>query len=366
MAPCPCHHIPGDERAGSRPRLAGRRCPQVSGRARRRLRSALVQFLLVLGAAALLTGCSNLPFGKPEPVRVYRVGFMVLGSQAASGHFLEAYRQRLAELGYTEGRDIVIEARFADSQVDRLPDIAAELVGLKVDAIVVGGEQGVKAAKQATSTIPIVFVACDAIAAGLVESLARPGGNATGVTSCTAQTVQKRLDFLKTTLPRLQRVGAVFHATDPASLAEWDGLQAVARSLGLELHAMPVREPDELPGAFEVAIGHGAGGLLTLGAFTITQRARIINLAAQYRLPAAYHVREFADDGGLMVYGVKLRDQFRRAAGYTDKVLHGANPGELPVEQPTTFDFIVNQKTAQSLGLAIPQSIVAEATEVIQ
>jgi putative ABC transport system substrate-binding protein len=291
---------------------------------------------------------------------------MVLGSHAASGHFLEAYRQGLAELGYAEGRDLVIEARFADGQVDRLPEIVAELVGLNVNALVVSGEQGVQAAKQATSTIPIVFVACDVIAAGLVESLARPGGNATGLTSCTAQTVQKRLDLLKTTTPRLQRVGVLFHATDPTSLAEWDGLQAVARSLGLELQAMAVREPDELPGAFEVASGHGTGGLLTLGAFTITQRARIINLAARYRLPAVYHVREFTDDGGLMAYGVKLRDRYRRAAGYTDKVLRGANPGDLPVEQPTTFDFIVNQKTAQSLGLAIPQSILAEATEIIQ
>jgi putative tryptophan/tyrosine transport system substrate-binding protein len=366
MAPCPCHHIPEDKRPGSGPRLAGRRRPKVPGRALRRLRSALVQLLLVLGVAALLTGCSSLPFGKPKSAKVYRVGFMVLGSHAASGHFLEAYRQGLAELGYAEGRDIVIEARFADGQVDRLPEIAAELVGLKVNAIVVSGEQGIKSVKQATSTIPIVFVACDVMAAGLIESLARPGGNATGVTSCTAQTVQKRLDFLKTTLPRLQRVGALFHATDPASLAEWDGLQAVARTLGLELHAMAVREPDELPDAFEVASGHGTGGLLTLGAFTVTQRARIIDLAAHHRLPAAYHVREFADDGGLMAYGVKLRDQFRRAAGYTDKVLHGANPGDLPVEQPTTFDFIVNQKTARSLGLAIPQSIFAEATEVIQ
>ena len=326
----------------------------------------LIQLALVLGLAALLTGCGSLPALKPEAPRTYRVGFMLLQARATGGHLLEAYRQGLAEQGYVEGQNITIEARFADGKVERLPEIAAELVGLKVDAIVTGGEPNIQAAKQATSTIPIVFVACDVLAAGLIESLARPGGNATGLTSCTAQTVQKRLDLLKTISPQLQRVGAIFHATDTASLSEWDGLQAAARVLGMELHSMAVREPDELPGAFEVAQGQGIGALITLGTFPIGQRARIIALAAQHRMLGAYHVREFADDGGQLAYGVKLREQFRRAAGYTDKVFRGANPGDLPVEQPTTFDFIVNQKTAQSLGLIIPQPVLAEATEIIQ
>jgi putative tryptophan/tyrosine transport system substrate-binding protein len=365
MAPCTRRHIGEATRAGETVRLAGWSLPRVEGRLHHRPASVLRQLVPVFVLALLLTGCGSVPALRPESPRTYRIGFMLLQAGATGGHLLEAYRQGLAEQGYVEGQNIIIEARFADGKVERLPEIAAEFVGLKVDAIITGGEPNIQAAKRATSTIPIVFVACDVVAAGLVESLARPGGNATGLTSCTAQTVQKRLGLLKTISPQLRRVGAIFHATDSASLAEWDGLQAAAQALGMELHSMAVRDADELPGAFEVARGQGVGALITLGTFPIGQRGRIIPLAAQHRLPAAYHVREFADDGGLLAYGVKLREQFRRAAGYTDKVLRGANPGDLPVEQPTTFDFILNQQTAQALGLVIPQPIVAEATEII-
>ena len=278
------------------------------------------------------------------------------------------FRQGLRELGYVEGQNIALVFPSGEVRPERLPHLAAELVSLKVDIIVAAGGPGVRAAQQATKTIPIVMpVINDPVAAGFVASLARPGGNITGLTLISSDLIGKRLELLKASVPRVSRIAVLFHpaiALVPPLMRE---MNVAARALGVQLQLLEVRAPEDFEMAFQAARRGGAGVLITLDdTFVFTHHARIVKLAAKNRLPAIYGFREFVDAGGLMSYAANLTGMYRRAATYVDKILKGAKPADLPVEQPTKFEFVLNLKTAKALGLTIPQSVLIRADQVIQ
>ena len=267
-----------------------------------------------------------------------------------------------------EGQNIAIEHRSSDGKFERLSDLATDLVRLKVDVIVAPASQNVLAAKQATRTIPIVMAnSLDPVGTGLVSSLARPGGNVTGLSGLSLETVGKQLELFKEIVPRVSRVAVLGNPTNqmyPLWLGE---VKVAARSLRVQLQTLEARGPDDFERAFVAMTRERAGALFVLGdGMFLLHRTRIAELAAKHRLPAMYPTKEFADAGGLMVYGASLRDNFRRAAAYVDKILKGAKPGDLPVQQPTKFELVINLKTAKALGLTIPQSILTRADEVIQ
>ena len=302
------------------------------------------------------------------PAKVPRIGFLASYSPTNNAHFLEAFRQGLRELGYVDGQNIAIEYRFAEGRPERLPALAAELVRLKVDVIVTGGPPAPEAAKQATSTIPIVFtVTGDPVAEGLVASVARPGGNITGLASIAPELVGKQLELLKEVAPKVSRVAVLQNPSNhghPPMLRQADGS---ARALGVQLHILTARTPPEIEAAFAAMRSQRAGGVLILrDQLFLTQRTQIAALAAKSRLPAVYGNREYAEAGGLMAYGASTPHMYRRAATYVDKILKGAKPADLPVEQPMRFELVINLKTAKALGLTIPQSILIRADEVIQ
>jgi putative ABC transport system substrate-binding protein len=297
--------------------------------------------------------------------KVYRVG--VLGSE--DGPSWEAFRQRLRELGYIEGQNIVFEYRWSEGKVERLPPLAAELAGLKVDVIVTSGNAATGALKRATATIPIVMAASgDPAGAGLVTSLAHPGGNVTGLTIIASRDITgKQLELLKEVVPKAARVAFLFDPANPGSLLLQKELEAAARALGVGLRFTEVRTRYDFEAAFTAMTKERVGALLVAGGpFEFFHRRRIVELAATSRLPAIYSARLFVDEGGLMSYGVSFSDNFRRAAGYVDKILKGAKPGDLPVEQPTKFELVINLKTAKALGLTIPPSLLLRADEVIR
>jgi putative ABC transport system substrate-binding protein len=301
--------------------------------------------------------------------KVPKLGILSTNSQASTSTQIEAFRQGLRERGYVEGQNVVIEYRFADGEPARLPKLAAELVGLKVDLIVTGGTSPTRAAQQATKTIPIVMtIGGDPIASGFISSLAKPGGNITGLTQMAGELGGKRLELLKEAFPRISRVAVL---VDPASTAQGtisSGTRTAAEALGVKLLALELRGPNpDLDAVFRTATRERAGALLiTGGAAQSLHRKRVVDLAAKSRLPAMYASREFVDAGGLMAYGPSVADLFRRAATYVDKILKGAKPGNLPVEQPTKFELVINLKTAKALGLTIPPSVLGRADEVIQ
>ena len=280
----------------------------------------------------------------------------------------EAFQQGLREFGYVEGQNIAIEYHYADGKFDRLPDLVAELVRLPMDVIVTGGENAARVAQDATHTIPIVVVAgVDPIGVGLVASLAQPGGNITGVSLISAELGGKRLELLKEAVPTASRVAVLFNPANISAIHQWREMEGAGRSLGVQLHAMEVRQADELERAFATATSEGAGALIVFRDFFIeTHRTRILHLAAKSRLPVMSVQREFVDDGGLMSYGPRLADMYRRAATYVDKILKGANPGDLPMEQPMKFELVINLKTAKALGITIPPHLLVFADEVIQ
>jgi len=304
-----------------------------------------------------------------QPRKVPRLGILITNSQASTSTQVEAFRQGLRERGYVEGQNVVIEYRFGDGEPARLPKLAAELVGLNVDLIVTGGSSPTRAAQQATRTIPIVMtIVGDPIASGLIASLARPGGNITGLTQISAELGGKRLELLKEAFPRISRVAVL---VDPASTARGgiaSGTRTAAEALGVKLLALELRGPNpDLDGAFRTAKSERVGALLVAaGAAQSLHRRRVVDLAAKNRLPAMYASREFVDAGGLMAYGPNVADLYRRAATYVDKILKGAKPADLPVEQPTKFELVINLKTAKALGLTIPPSVLGRADEVIQ
>jgi putative ABC transport system substrate-binding protein len=306
-----------------------------------------------------------------QAAKVARIGFLSL-HVAPNRHLREAFRQGLRDLGYLEGRNVVIEYRDAEGKVERLPALAAELVALKVDVIVTGGGTPTAlAAKQATKSIPIVFASApDPVTDGLVTSLARPGGNVTGSSNLNPELVGKCLEQLKQAVPGVSRVAVLWQPGAMDERTEKDMLkraEVAGRALGVRLQVVEARGPADFGRAFSDMTRARADALTVLGsAMFFSERKRLLDLTAKNRLPAVYSQREFVDAGGLMAYGPNLADFFRHAATYVDKILKGAKPADLPVEQPTKFELVVNLKTAKALGLTIPPSLLARADQVIQ
>jgi putative ABC transport system substrate-binding protein len=302
------------------------------------------------------------------PAKVPRIGFLSVLSLTDNPHDLEAFQQGLRELGYVEGQNIAIEYRFAEGRPERLPALAAELVRLKVDVIVTAAPAAPEAAQRATNTIPIVFaVVGDPVAVGLVASVARPGGNITGLSSMAPEVVGKQLELLKEVAPKISRMAVLQNPSNQAHPPTLRQAEGAARTLGVQLHIVQAGTPAEIEAAFATMSSQRAGGVLVLrDSFFLAQRAQIAALAAKDRLPSVYGLKEQAEAGGLMAYGASTPPMYRRAATYVDKILKGAKPADLPVEQPTKFELVINLKTAKALGLTIPQSLLQRADEVIQ
>jgi putative ABC transport system substrate-binding protein len=305
-----------------------------------------------------------------QPKKVYRIGYLTSRAPASDSFRSEAIRLALRELGYIEGQNIAIEYRYAEGKFDRLPEVAAELVRLKVDVIVAaGGTPVILAARNATSTIPIVFpTVSDPVALGFVASLARPGGNITGLTIRTPEFSGKRLELLKEVVPQATRVAVLGQDANAAHALDLKEMQAAASALGLQLHHIEVRSPNDFESAFSKITGTVRASALFLqsAVLFLDSGRRIADLATRSRLPAISDTPELTETGVLMSYGTDRFDLYRRVATYVDKILKGANPGDLPVEQPKKFEFIINLKTAKQIGLTIPPNVLARADKVIK
>jgi putative ABC transport system substrate-binding protein len=300
------------------------------------------------------------------PKKIQRIGILSLA--AGPGPRTEAFRQGLRELGYVEGQNITFEMKWAERREDRLPQLARELVRSNVDVIIVEGTLATRAAVQATQTIPIVMAfTADPVGTGLVAALARPGGNVTGLSSLAGELSGKRLELVKETVPRLSLVAVLFDPATPAAEAQLKEMELAAQTLGVKLQPLEVREAKDMERAFSAATSKHAGAFTVLADPLMTEhRARILQLAGKHRLPGMYYAREWSEAGGLMAYGVSSAELSRRAATYVDKILKGAKPADLPVEQPTKFELVINLKTAKALGLTIPQSVLIRADQVIE
>ena len=326
--------------------------------------------LTVVLALALLA--SPLAAEAQQAAKVARIGYLATApAEAASPHLREAFRQGLRDLGYVEGRNLVIEYRDAEGKVERLPALAAELVALKVDVIVASGTLAALAAKQTTRTLPIVFSpAGDPVGSGLVTSLARPGGNVTGLSAFAPELVGKRLELLKQAVPGVSRVAVLWQPGAFGERTEKDILkraEVAGRDLGVPLQFVEARGPADFARAFsDMSIARADALTVLASNMFVSERRRLVDLAAAKRLPAVYSARELVDAGGLMSYGANLADLNRRAATYVDRILKGTKPADLPVEQPAKFELILNLKTAKALGLTIPQAVLGRADEVVQ
>jgi putative ABC transport system substrate-binding protein len=303
-----------------------------------------------------------------QPRKVPRIGWLGGASASALASRLDAFRQGLRELGYVEGKNIVIELRAAEAKPDLLPALAAELVSLKVDVIVTGGPLPTRSAKEATSTIPIVMAFdTDPVGNRFVASLARPGGNITGLSDFAPEISGKGLELLKETVPRLSRVAVLGTSTRPGNAQSLKETELAAVELRIKLQQLDVLSPKDIETALRAAVNEHADGALVLqSSIHFSQRTKIAELAVKTRLPTTYPRREFVEDGGLMSYGVNISDLDRRAATYVDKILKGTKPADLPVEQPTKFEFIINLKAAKQIGLTIPPNVLARADKVIR
>ena len=321
------------------------------------------QFITLLGGAAAWPLAARAQQG----AKVFRIGFLFYGSSGSSPE-LDAFRRGLREFGYIEGQNIAVEYRFASGQVERLRDLATELVRLKPDVIVAPATPASLAAKQATGTIPIVFAGvADAVGAGLIANLARPDGNVTGLTSISAELGGKRLELLKRLVNNASRVAVLYNPADRSNVLLLKELQDAAPALTLTLQPFEVREPSEFEGAFAAMTRDRADAMFgAAGILTFQHRQTVVDLAANSRLPTLWGHRQFVEAGGLMSYAVNFYDQIRRTAAYVDQILKGAKPGDLPVQQPTKFEFILNLKTAKALGLTIPPDVIAIADEVTE
>jgi putative ABC transport system substrate-binding protein len=298
--------------------------------------------------------------------KVYRIGMLERTPAAINAANLDGFRQGLRELGYVEGKNLVIEYRSADGHDDRFPALATDLIRLKVDLILTRGTPAALAAKNATVTIPVVILGIgDPVGQGVVASLAHPAGNITGLSAVVTELYAKRVQLLSDLIPRAARIAALFNMSNPAIPRQWKEVEIAARSLGLQPQLLDVRKPEDLGPAFDAAIRHRVEALVVgLETLTLTNQHVVVDLAAKHRLPAMYASTEFA--GGLIVYGVRYPDQYRLAASFADKIFKGAKPADLPVEQPTKFELVINLKTAKALGLTIPPSLLGRADEVIQ
>jgi putative tryptophan/tyrosine transport system substrate-binding protein len=295
------------------------------------------------------------------------IGFLGQSTRSATSEWTAAFVQRLRELGWIDGRNVAIEYRWGEGRNERFAEIAAEFVRLKVDVLVTAGTPQVLAAKQATSVIPIVFaVAGDPVGTGLVTSLARPGGNVTGLATLAADLAGKRLELLREVVPGLGRLAILGNVGNPLSVLELGEVQAAARTLGLEVHTLEIRRAQDIAPAFEALKGHADALYVCIDGLVNTNRIRINTSALGARLPTMHGARDYVEAGGLMSYGPNYPDLFRRSADYVDKILHGAKPGDIPVELPTKFDLIINLTTAKTLGLTVPETLLARADEVIE
>jgi putative ABC transport system substrate-binding protein len=330
------------------------------------MRLKILGIIVTLTLAIFSASCTS---DSQPPVKVPRIGWLSSGIPPSEAEReralgLSSFLQGLRELGYVEGQNIVVEERYAEGQLERLPELAAELVQLRVDVIVAGDPQAILPAKQATSTIPIVMsVSADPVGSGLVASLARPGGNVTGLSNVAPQLAGKRLELLKEVVPGVSRVAVLGRPGQ----ADWEPLAVATQALGGQLQALEVQSPDDIKDAFEAAVRERADVLIVLASPIVLRHSRlIVDLAAESRLPTMYPRKEYVQDGGLMYYGPSTPELHRRAAYYVDRILKGAKPGDLPVEQPTRFELVVNLKTAEALGITIPPSVLARADEVVQ
>jgi ABC-type uncharacterized transport system substrate-binding protein len=333
---------------------------------RRPLRKTALGSILFAGALLAL----SVTVEAQQPKKVPRIGFLSAPSSSSDRERVEAFRQGLRELGYVEGQNVFVEYRYVGGKADESSNkLAAELVRLRVDLIVAGGGSGLaRAVKETTKTIPIVMTGgSDPVGAGLVASLARPGGNITGLTAIAAELAGKRLELLKETLPRLTRVGVLWNPTDQGSAQGLKEIEIAAPTLGLDVQSLQVRSPSNFESAFKAAIAGQARALQVLGSGLInSHRSRIIEFATESRLPTMFADAALVQAGGLMSYGPNAPDLYRRAATYVDKILKGAKPGNLPVEQPKKFEFVINLKAAKEIGLTIPPNVLARADKVIK
>jgi putative ABC transport system substrate-binding protein len=323
--------------------------------------------ILVYALLALILTTIHLAVAQ-QPKKVSRIGFLSVTSPSTISDRTEAFRQGLRELGYVEGKNIVIEWRWAEGKLDRLPDLAAEIVHLKVDIIVSPGPAVTLVLKDATKTIPIVMAFdSDPVGSAFVASLARPGGNITGLATLAPVISGKRLELLKETVPRLSHLAVLGTSVEPGTAQSLKETELAAGAFGVQVQYLDVLAPKDIETVFRAASKGRADAVLVLLSFVFnSHRTQVIELAAKSRLPAIYYATEWMEDGGLMTYGVSRTDSFRRAAIYVDKILKGARPEDLPVEQPTKFEFIINLKAAKRIGLTIPPNVLARADKVIK
>ncbi len=318
-------------------------------------------------AFGILAG--SLTAAAQQPGTVFRIGFLGgVATPSKAERPPSVLRQALQELGYVEGKNVIFEGRWAEGKIERLPDLAAELVRGKVDVIITIGGPPAEAAKHATSIIPIVIVAAgDPVGTGLIASLARPGENITGITDQAIELIPKRLELLKETVPKASRVAVLWNSADRAMTLRYRQVETAARALGVRVQPFGVRDPSDFDGAFSTMNRDRPDAIFIISdALTSIHRKRVLDFAATNRLPAMYEHNLYVNDGGLMSYGPSLADMWPRAAYYVDRLLRGAKPGDLPVEQPTRYYLIINLKAAKALGLAVPQSVLIRADQVIQ
>jgi putative ABC transport system substrate-binding protein len=323
--------------------------------------------MMVFVLSVAILACTY-PAEAQQPKKVPRIGFIVGASPSASLARTDAFRQGLRELGHVERKNIVIEWRYAEGKSDRLPALAAELVRLKVDIIVSSGATPTRAAKEATNTIPIVMAQDnDPIGNGFVASLARPGGNITGLATLAPEISGKQLELLKEIVPKLSRVAVLGTSTNPGNAQALRETELAAQAFGVKLQYLDVLDPKDIETVFRAASKGRADAVLVLGSPVLNfKRTQVVELAVKSRLPATYYAPEWVEDGGLMSYGVSFTDSYRRAATYVDKILKGAKPADLPVEQPTKFELFINLKAAKQIGLTIPPNVLARADKVIK
>jgi putative ABC transport system substrate-binding protein len=303
-----------------------------------------------------------------QPAKIFKIGFLTSGSAPSSTNRLEVIQRGLRELGYIEGKNIAFEERYGEDKFDRLRGLVDELIGLKVDVLLVQSTPAALAAKNATRTVPIIFAGVsDPVEAGLVDSLARPGGNLTGFTNIAPALAGKRLELLKEAIPKLSRVAVLWDPQAPGSRQQWKEIQLPGRELGLQLHSLEVSNPDKYDSAFKEAMKARSAALaVTQNPLATSNREKVAGLAIKHRLPGIYPQDEFVTSGGLMSYGPDISEPYRRAAIFVDKILKSAKPADLPVEQPTKFELVVNMRTAKALGIKIPQSMLGRLDRVIE